>query len=275
GVSLRTIQRDLLLLGETGFLLSSPDRGLYSFEEGFSLRKANLTGEEASLLSFLFEIAKSLGKDFEKSCGGIIKKVIQQEYESPFYAKLPQDPMQKLESPFSKVLEDAVWDNEKITITYEASQGIKEYNLCPLKIIFYDGFWYLLAQKEGKDWILKFRIEKIKSVETQNKHFAPPDNLETMLSESVNIWFSERKGSKVLLKIDQEVASFFKQRVYFPKQKIKKKNKDGSLILETQTADAREITPTILHWIPFITVVEPVELRQDIKKAVKAYLQKH
>lgn len=273
-VSLRTIQRDIELLIAAGFPLSSPDRGLYIFVEGFSLKKANLTGEEASLLSFLFDVSKSLGKDFEKSCGGIIKKVIQKEYESPFYAKIPQGPMQKIESPFSKILEDAICENEKVTIAYDGPSGVKEYRLCPLKIIFYDGFWYLLAQKEDKDHILKFRIEKIQKVDNEGKYFAPPDNLQAMLDDSVNIWFSERKGSKVLLKISAEVAPFFKQRVYFPKQKIKKKNKDGSLDLETETADAREIIPTILHWIPHITVLKPESLRAEVRTLVSGYIKK-
>ena len=246
-VSLRTIQRDLDLLSNTGFPLSSSERGLYTFVEGFSLKKANLTGEEASLLSFLFDMTKSLGKDFEKSCGGIIKKVIQQEYETPFYAKLPQGPMKKLESPFIKTLEDAVCDCHKITIAYDASGKVKKYDLCPLKIIFYDGFWYLLAQRYGKEYVLKVRIEKIKDVEVQDESFAPPENLQTMLDESVNIWFNEFKPSKVLLRINKEVAHFFKQRIYFPKQKIKKENKDGSLLVESKIGDFREVTSTIAY----------------------------
>ena len=244
-VSLRTIQRDLDLLNNAGFPLSCPQRGMYVFVEGFSLKKAHLTGEEASLLSFLFDITKSLGKDFEKSCDGIIKKLIRQEYETPFYAKLPQGPMQKLESPFIKILENAVCDCKKIIIAYEISGEIKKYNLCPLKIIFYDGFWYLLARKDGKEWVMKFRVDKIKDVAAQDEYFDPPENLQAMLDESVNIWFDEFKPSKVLLRVDKEVAHFFKQRTYFPRQEIKKENKDGSLTVEIQITNKMEFLPTV------------------------------
>lgn len=273
-VSLRTIQRDLDLLSNTGFPLSSSERGFYTFVDGFSLKKANLTGEEASLLSFLFDITKSLGKDFEKSCSGIIKKVIQQEYETPFYAKLPQGPLKKLESPFLKIIEDAVCDCHRTIITYDSSGKLKKFDLCPLKIIFYDGFWYLLAQRYGKEYVLKFRIEKIKSVEVQGESFAPPENLQTMLDESVNIWFNELKPSKVLLRVDKEVAHFFKQKVYFPKQKIKKNNKDGSLIFETQITNKMEIFPTIMHWIPHIVVINPQSLQKEIKEIISGYLKR-
>lgn len=272
-VSLRTIQRDLDLLNNAGFPLSSPGKGMYAFVEGFSLKKAHLTGEEASLLSFLFDITKSLGKDFEKSCGGIIKKVIQQEYETPFYVKLPQGPMKELESPFIKILENAVCDCKKIIITYEISGEIRKYKLCPLKIIFYDGFWYLLARKDGKEWVMKLRVEKIKDVAAQDEYFEPPENLQAMLDESVNIWFNEFKPSKVLLRIDKEAAYFFKQRVYFPKQKIKQENQDGSLVVETQITDKREILPTVMHWIPHITIVDPSNLQEEIKETIRGYLR--
>ena len=49
-VSVRSVQRDIDLLQTTGFLLASPERGIYSFEEGFSLKKMKITQAEASLL---------------------------------------------------------------------------------------------------------------------------------------------------------------------------------------------------------------------------------
>jgi predicted DNA-binding transcriptional regulator YafY len=272
-VSLRTIQRDMDFLNVAGFPLSSPERGSYTFAEGFSLKKANLTGEEASLLSFLFDMAKSLGKDFEKPCSNLINKIMQQEYETPFYAKLPQGPMQKLESPSIKTLEDAVCNFQKVIITYEISGGLKKYKLCPLKIAFYDGFWYLLAQKDTKEGVIKFRIDKIKDTAAQDGYFVPPKNLQTMLDESVNIWFSEFEPSKVLLHIDKEVASYFRQRVYFPKQKITEENKDGSLIVETQITDKMEILPTVMYWIPYVTVVEPQTLQKELKETLRGYLK--
>ena len=103
-ISLRTVQRDLELLNMAGFLLSSPEKGLHTFEQGFSLKKGSLTGEEASLLSFLYEISKSLGGRFEKSCHDIISKVTQQVYDSPFYAKIPRGTKITLNNPFTRSL---------------------------------------------------------------------------------------------------------------------------------------------------------------------------
>jgi predicted DNA-binding transcriptional regulator YafY len=85
--------------------------------------------------------------------------------------------------------------------------------------------------------------------------------------------FSEKRDKKITLKIDKEVAHFFKQKKFFPLQKIKKEQKDGSLIVECKACQEMEVMPTIMHWIPYITVIEPKSLQGEIKKIVKTYLK--
>jgi predicted DNA-binding transcriptional regulator YafY len=269
----RTIQRDIGLLKDTGFLITSSEEGTYSFEKGFSLRKIQLTGEEASLLSFMYEIAQSLGQNFEGTFRNILSKVTQKEYEYPYYAKLPSSLASSKKMPFIKGLEDAVCDNCKINLKYKKDDKLKEYCLHPLKIIFFDGFWYLLAQGDEDKRILKFRLDRIEEIKLLNEYFVPPDNIKTMLDESANIWFSEKKENKATLHIDSQIAGYFKQRKYFPSQKIVKENKDGSLVIETQYSDLVEVSYTIMHWVPHIKVVSPQELKEEIKDKVTQYLK--
>lgn len=273
-VSPRSIQRDLEILNRAGFLLACPQKGRHQFAEGFSLKKMKITNEEASLLSFFYDIARSLGKRFASSFSGILKKVIQQEYDSPFYAKIPQAMEIKRDFPVVSVIEKAVEQNRKITLVYEKPKGVRVYKLCPLKLIFYEGFWYLLAQVDRGDWLLKFRLEKIKEAAALDEYFEPPENLKTMLDKSVNVWFSERKAKKALLKVDAGAAGFFRQRGYFPRQKIKKQYKDGALLLEARASDYMEIIPAVLYWIPHVTVIEPEAMRQEIERLVCNYIGK-
>ena len=276
-VSIRSIQRDLELLSEAGFLIAPTlDKGVYEFAEGFSLKKMKLTGEEASLLSFLFEISKSLGSNFEDSFHTILKKVIQQEHDTPFYAKIPDGIKLDRNTPHVKDLEEAVINSNKITLKY-ATPGRKELKalkVCPLKIVFYDGFWYLVAQVCTKDWLLKLRLDRIKDVQALNEHFKESDNLKTVLEQSTNIWFSEKRGKKVVVSVDKDAASFFRKKTYFPLQKIVKERKDGSLIIESKVCQDMEAIPVILRWMPYITIISPKELKDEVKNRVKKYLTK-
>ncbi len=70
--------------------------------------------------------------------------------------------------------------------------------------------------------------------------------MKAMLDESVNIWFSDQRNKKVLLKVDKEAARFFKTKKYLPLQKIVKQNKDGSMLVQAMVAQDMEVLPTIL-----------------------------
>ncbi len=165
----------------------------------------------------------------------------------------------------------AIEERRKVDISYLAHEREKSYRADPLKIIFFDGFWYLLLRVDGEDWTRKFRLERIKKLKVLDEYFVLPENLKTMLDQSVNIWFAEKRDKKVVLKIDKDASHYFKQRVYFPLQKIKKENKDGSLIIETKVSHHMEAIPTIFQWIPYVKVVEPKGLRKEIKELVEGY----
>ncbi|NQT23577.1 MAG: WYL domain-containing protein [Candidatus Omnitrophica bacterium] len=273
-VSLRTVQRDIELLNRAGFPLMSMERGEHSFVEGFSLKKLLITEEEASLLSLFYEMAKAMGKNFEDSFRGILRKVMAKGAESPFYIKVPKGSKLNTQFPDMKALENAVEECRKIELYYLTQGREKWFRVDPLKVMFFDGIWYLLARVDGKDWLLKLRLENIRKLKALDKYFKIPKNLQTVLDESVNIWFSEKRDKKILLSIDKDAARFFKRKEYFPLQKIKKENKDGSLLIQATACQYMEVIPTILRWLPYIEIIKPKNLKQEIVEIAEKYLKK-
>jgi predicted DNA-binding transcriptional regulator YafY len=271
-VNIRTIQRDIALLNESGFPVVSTENGVYTFMEGFSLKKLMLSNEEASLISFFHEIADSLGKNFSESFHSLANKLLSRDDDSPFYVKMPTTQAHMRNFPFVKELEQAINDCQKISLTYETEKGNEVFKLSPLKLINFEGFWYLLAMPEGKHAFWKFRSEKIKGLELLSENFDPPRNLKSILDRSVNIWFSGDPGEKIVLEIDKDAAHYFKKKVFFPEQRVVKEKKDGSLILETR-ANFNEVLRTIIHWIPDIRVIKPKKLDSKIREILRGYLK--
>ena len=87
-----------------------------------------------------------------------------------------------------------------------STKGENEYVLQPLKIAFFDGFWYCIAQAKEVKKILKFRIDRMKKVELLDQKFVPSADINKMLEQSVNIWFDGVRGDRVLIKVGVEVA---------------------------------------------------------------------
>ncbi len=273
-VSLRTIQRDIELLNLTGFPLVSSEKGKYGFVEGFSLKKAMLSNEEASLLSLMFDVTKSLGGNFEESFNGILRKVLNQGNDSSFYVKMPDGFKLEKDTPFHREIEQAIDSSCKAEVQYENQGGkISKFEISPLKLIFYEGFWYVLSLRDGKG-LIKLRLDNIKGLTVLKQQYESSKNLKAMMDESVNVWFPENRSQKVLLELKPSVAKYFKKKVYFPLQKIVKEHKDGRIVLETRVSNQyMEIIPTIHQWLPMIKILAPTELRTLSKKLTREYLK--
>ncbi|MBF0388074.1 MAG: WYL domain-containing protein [Candidatus Omnitrophica bacterium] len=173
-----------------------------------------------------------------------------------------------------KYLEAAILESNRVQIRYVSATKVeKEYCLEPLKIAFYDGFWYLIAVKKGETQIQKYRIDRVKMVTILEETFASRVNIDKILSDSVNIWFDEVRGDRVLIRVAPEAVQFFKECQYLPLQKTVEERKDGSIVVETFPAQPDEIRRIIMHWIPCLTVLEPAAFKAEVKAMVEGYLK--
>ncbi|MDR0822977.1 MAG: WYL domain-containing protein [Endomicrobium sp.] len=270
-VTNRTIQRDIRVLENAGFVISPFEKGSYGFMDGYSLQKMQLSDKEAVMLVLFSDIAEALGDNFTTAFEHLRKRVLQEPAVNPFYIKILKGNSYN-STPLSKTIENAVSNNEKLSVKYD---GVKksDFMVSPLKIAWFDGFWYLLAL--GRSYaLLKLRLEKIKGAQKTGEYFKKPANIEKFLNESISIWLERERKIKVEIKICAKAAKYFKEKTYFPKQKITKTLKNGDCILQCWTDKAEEILPTIFSWLPHITIISPPTLAAEIQKQAKEYLKR-
>lgn len=269
-LSARTIQRDLKMMLSAGIPVRQVGKGQYSFGDGFSLRKCPVTSDEESLLRFLSDVCSSLGRPFEGTFQSIVNKFYVKDIDTSFFARLPVR-RSRAEYSFIKELDRAIDEFYKVKIVYRKKDQNTERMIMPLKIIYDSGFWYLFAMQESDKGYRTFCLDNIVSVSVTDKIFRVKSELKKILSQSVNVWFSDKKTKKVELMVDKEVADYFENKVYFPMQRIRLKHGDGSLIIEARVSEFMEIIPTIFQWIPHIKVISPGELKDRVLAAVREY----
>ena len=270
GVCVRTLQRDMNEIDEAGFPLWNPDPGVYAFEEGFSLERMKLSSAEASILVLMSDMASSLGGNFGHSFAMLKNRLLAPAQDNPFFIKMNSSELYK-DTPVTRTLEDCVRGRKCVNICYKGGK-MACYPVRPLKLMWVDGFWYLLALTDN-DKLLKFRLEKITSAKSLKKPFKYNKNIDKILRESTNIWFEQNRPLEVTLEVSAECAKYFKRKTYFPLQKVEKELKDGCIILSCKAAKEEEILPTILHWLPHITVVSPASLHKRVKNVLNDYLR--
>ena len=268
-VSTKSIQRYIREIENAEFPLYNPQKGAYAFVEGFSLQKMLLSDTEAGLLVLLNSFVDSLkNKKIDKSFDMFKKRILSEHADSPFFIKFQSGLKYEINEK-TKTIEKAIKEQEYITI--ESVYNKKLQNLKPIKIAYFEGFWYLICLLGHKNKVLKYNIDNIKTITATNKYFEITSDINKILKESTNIYFEMERKIKVTLSVAQKAAKYFKVKEYFPLQKITKENKDGSLILECKIAKEEEILPTIFHWLPHIKVVEPKWLDDQVREILKQY----
>jgi predicted DNA-binding transcriptional regulator YafY len=214
-VPLRTIQRDLNILDSAGFPITPVCKGVYSFIDGFILQKVSLSQNEAAVLALCSDIVSPLGNKFANAYENLRAKIFKESVENPFYIKIQQG-QRYIVNDVTQTIEKAVNDCEKIHILYEGSRP-NPHPVSPLKIILFDGFWYLLAFG-CKGVLLKLRLDKLKSAKPSGKYFKKSPKIIKILEESANTWFENKRNIKKKLMISSYGAKYFKVKNYFPIQ---------------------------------------------------------
>ena len=270
GVCVRTLQRDMNDIDDAEFPILSSEPGVYAFVEGFSLERMKLTSEEASILVLMSDMASSLGGNFGHSFTMLKNRLLSPAQDNPFFIKMSSGEIYK-DTPITRTLEECVRGREWVNICYKGGKKAC-YPVRPLKLMWVEGFWYLLALTND-DKLLKFRLEKISSAKEMGKFFKYNKNIDKILKESTNVWFEKERPLAVTLEVSAECAKYFKRKLYFPLQKVEKELKGGRIVLSCKAAKEEEILPTLLHWLPHIKVVSPTSLHKRVKEVLNDYLR--
>ncbi len=73
--------------------------------------------------------------------------------------------------------------------------------------------------------------------------------------------------------VDKEVSRYFLRKPLNKTQRVLKQYDDKSIDLEIIVTNLMEIIPTIQRYIPHVKVIEPLELKEAIKKNIDDYVK--
>ena len=96
--------------------------------------------------------------------------------------------------------------------------------------------------------------------------------VEERLKFANSVWFNLDEQYSVRLFIDKQIRKYF-ERKPLRGQSIIGEDKDGSIEIEIKISNNMEIIPLILYYIPYIKVLEPQHLADEIKDRVQGYLK--
>ena len=265
GVSLRTIQRDF-----KERLLSFPifykDKH-WQMESDFKIDR-NISIKDTITLEILENFSKSLGDSFHTQSSNIINKLKNRQY-SPIFTKLN---MEDISDEFNNMIayEEAILSKNSIKIKYITDTKVSEVKINPIKIVNFEGLWYLVATDENNK-LKSYYLKNAKLLKVYKSTFTISKEVEAILDNAISIWFSDNDPFEVIMEIDNHVAKFFKQKPISITQKILTEDTTKMTISVMATSDF-EIIPIVKSWIPFIKVISPTRIQTKVKEEASKFL---
>jgi predicted DNA-binding transcriptional regulator YafY len=251
-VSARTIQRDF-----NERLISFPiyqENKKWKMQAAFQLQKSRSIEDEV-ILDIMEKLIESAGNNFSIKASKLLSKIKNGDF-NPIYTKLNiEDIGDKLKEV--QLLESAIKSKMIINCQYDFETQRKDMTLKPLKIVNYEGFWYLVALDSRNDILKKYYLKNIFDIKITDELFKIDSALDKVLENSLSVWFQhDKEPFEIKLHANQKIAKYF-ERKPLPTQTITSTNEDGGIDFNLKITHEMEIIPIIKYWLPHLKVLEP------------------
>ena len=267
GVGIRTIQRDIYQKLNY-FPIEKNSLGYLQFIDGFTLDKSTLDNDEMLLTYLALSQVKDISNNFKNKIDAILSKLLVPTFNTPYYIKA---------NSFEKIdMDSGLLNSIEKSIKYKYISAIKtKYKVSqvePYKIICLDGIWYLFAKDLIDMKIKSFLISNILSFTSTTKLFKIDKPIDEILSNVHSAWFDDGSSFSVTIKVEQDIAYYFKAKKVLPTQEILKENSDGSLIISFEVTHYEDIDNIIKAWLPNIKVLDPTNYQEKIINELEGYI---
>lgn len=262
GVNLRTIQRDLNV--RFAYLPLQKTDGYYHLDPTFLGKLSTKDVDRFAVLAGVRGLFPSLSDDF-------LRDIFDARIQAAVMVKGHNyENLAGKEAAFRR-LEQAIVGRQHIAFDYQKDAGLKSYTeVAPFKLINHKGIWYLAARDGDK--LKAFSFAKIENLQVLESRFPADPNINKQLAEEDGIWLNDDK-KEIVLKIDQEVAGYFKRRKLIANQVIEKELEDGGLIISAKVGHPNQVVPIVRYWIPHVRIISPEGLQAEMEAEISTYLK--
>lgn len=179
----------------------------------------------------------------------------------------PRDTLTKDNELFLQ-LRSAIIDKKKVEISYQGWKGkLKTRTIHPYGLINYDGRWYCRAYCEMRQEQRTFKLLRIQTLKKTEEHFVPDENF-NIREDKMGICDDEYE---VVLHVFSPYSHTISESVWGEDQEIKD-NGDDSVTFKAKMFGKESIVKWILGMGSGVKVIEPVEIRNQVKDELQKAL---
>jgi len=225
------------------------------------------------LIEFMMVFDNKMLSMFEKEEPLLIKK-LREDIKSIYLIYEP--PLEILNSVFLEDIKRAIKGKRYVTLTYESNMFETYTDIQIHRIIYASGNWYIAIH--DSNWEKKYnllRINFIKSLKLESKTFHRDIEIEKAIDNFQSLFTKpDAEPFEVIVEVSSKIMRHFKHKKHLKSQKIIEESKRG-LRISYEVTDPLVIMPLIKQWMPYIKVISPKHIKEQITKDAKRFLELH
>ena len=179
-----------------------------------------------------------------------------------------------------KKLEIAIELQKYLILEYPDKNGLFEKKeVKPYKIVFMQENFYLACEVDNENYEFSmFRISKIRNIEDTKKTYQKNPDIADFIKYMQTPFSIYKKDFRkhlinVVIEVDKSKAFFFHAKKFLRSQTLLDTKENGNVIVTYKVTQLREIDALIKQWLPYVKVIEPQELKDQILNELKAYIE--
>jgi len=288
-VDRRTIHRDLNAVQEAGYTLTSEwqeGKKVYSFlSKSRNIPPITFTLNQLMSLYLLRSLGVHLaGTPFQSEIDELfrtITSVLPDRYAAHLerIARVSLPLLQgardfSSSSEFIEGLQRALLHQYRVQLVY-AKKGTDDpetYEVDPYTLVFHKGGIYLLGLAHNRAGMRLFALERVRGIEVTRQRFEIPGGYQPETHFSSAFGLVSDTSMKVRVRFSPVVAHTVRDRVWRPGQQLNT-DSEGRVTIEFVAAGEMELVSWILSYGMHAEVLDPPELRQEIKQQIREMRQ--
>lgn len=284
GVDRRTVHRDLVAIQQAGYPLTA------NRQDGRKVYRFLTNTRQVAPITFTLDELVSL--HLLKACAGLLPpEPFGAEIDAIFakiHASLPPRSVAHLEriarvslprfqggrtyagsAELLSELRRALLFQYRVKLSYSRSgKEAAQYEINPYTLVLAKGGLYLLAHAHNRDAVRLFAVERIAGLTVTRQRFEMPDEFHPEQHFSDAFGLVTDRPMQLKVRFDSEVAHMVRDRIWRPDQALLTEP-DGSVLLSFEAAGSLEILAWVLSYGRHAELLEPPELRKELKRQVK------
>jgi proteasome accessory factor B len=130
---------------------------------------------------------------------------------------------------------------------------------------------YAIGHDDLRDALRTFKVESIVEAKLTNEHYTIPDNFDPLklLASAWGVIWRDKDDIEITVRFAPEVVPFIHNRTWHHTQRIEDLP-DGSCLFTVRLGSTIEFKRWLVQWQPFVEVISPPELREEIIADIRA-----